>query len=367
MEILATTVWGMERLSMEEVKELTGRAAEMEHKGLIRTSGNEEDLLVLNHLSRSLHRILMLIMRDEFSSLSELYDKARAIDFSSYLAPELSFAVRAERIGSHNFRSMDIEREVGQAVIDSYRSATGFRLRVNLDDPDVIIRVEVRHNTFWLALDTTGKDSLYKRSYRVYKHPAPLNPCLAHCLLRLSKWTGSKSLLDPMCGSGTICIEAARWANGIPNRGDYALWHLTFLNHQRLKHLLVAMESVIRHEKLKIRGCDISDKHIEGARRNTERAGVMVDYFRCDATKIPLDSDVIVCNPPYGLRVGSRRKVKRLYAAFIENLARSDWERAVLITSNPQLMPVKSNLVEVQRLAVMYGNLPCTVLVMERA
>ncbi len=365
MEILATTVWGMEDIAIEEVKELTGRTATVVHKGMIRSRGDDEDLLILNHLSRSLHRVLLLLLHGVFSSLKDLYDRARTINFARYIAPELSFAVRAERIGDHNFRSMDIEREIGQAIIDSYRNATGFKLRVNLDEPEVIVRVEVRHDTFWLALDTTGMDSLYKRNYRVYKHPAPLNPCLAYCLVRLSKWTSSKSLFDPMCGSGTICIEAARWGNDIPNRGDYALWHLPFLDHQRLDKLRTTIESRIRNRKLKIRGCDIVDRHIEGARTNTERAGVMVEYFKCDATKIPLDSDVIVCNPPYGLRVGSKKKVKRLYAAFMDNLARSDWERAVIITSNPQLMPIKVHIVE--KRAVMYGNLPCTVMVMDKA
>jgi len=364
MEFLLTTERGIEGVAAQEVYELIRRRAKLAGEGRLRVQGRAEHILTLNYCSNSLHRVVLLLAKGEVSSLEEIYTLVRRIPFEEYISPEQSFAVRASRFGEHKFTSMDIARVAGQAVIDAYRAALGVRLKVNLDSPDVVVRVELRHSLCFVGIDTTG-ESLHRRGYRVYQHPAPLKPSISYALVRIAEWNSKESLLDPFCGSGTICIEAARYAMRMPNllrKDNFLFWKLNFLPHEEFRKMMARAETRVRKVELSVQGCDISSKHVAGARQNAERAGVEVSFFTCDATKISLDYDRIVTNLPYGLRIGSRRKIAKLYRKFERNLFSSDaWRRAVILTAAPELFEAEP----ARRMDIMYGNLPTAILIYE--
>jgi tRNA (guanine6-N2)-methyltransferase len=364
MDFLLTTERGIEYIASKEIRELTGANAKVKGEGRLEMHGRPEDILTLNYCSNSLHRVIILLLKTIFEDLKEIYISIKSISFSEYIADDQKFAVRASRTGKHSFTSVDLARVAGQAVIDAYKEEKGRRLKVDLDSPDVVIIVEARGNELLVGIDTTG-ESLHRRGYRVYQHPASLKSTIAYSLVRIAEWDTKESLFDPFCGSGTICIEAARYACKIPNlfrKNTFLFWGLRFLPHEDYKHIASKVEEEIRKQELSISGCDISPKHIEGAKKNAERIGVDLDFFTCDATKVKLSYDNIITNPPFGLRIGSKRKIIRLYNKFEQNLFRDKlWKRAVVLTARPELFDVEPK----KKFNILYGNLSASILVFE--
>jgi tRNA (guanine6-N2)-methyltransferase len=365
-DYFATTTPGLEDVSCAEVTELLGVDSARHKPGMIAFSADLDAVFLLNYTARSLHRIYLALTQGPLAELADTGALTRALRLGGFIDPTQSFGVRPERHGVHDFTSLDVGREVGQAVIDTYQAETGARLRVDLDRPDVIIRAEVRDAHCWVGIDTTGDMSLHHRGYREYGHPAPLRPTIAYALLRLAGWTPDQSLLDPFCGSGTIPIEAALWAGRIPNwfRDDYAFHRLAFLDHARFAELKAEIDAKARVPDVRAFGCEVARNHVRGAAQTAERAGVNVDFFRGDATEIPLWYDCLVTNPPYGLRIATKRITANLYRNFAANLERWEWRRAIMLTGSPQYFE-SSYLVS--RRNIMYGDLPAAVLTLEKA
>ena len=362
---MATTTRGLEEVALREIRELLGREGWVEHKGLVGVDGGMEEVYVLNLFSRSLYRVYLVLERGDFRKLEEIYKKVRELRFGDLILPSQAFAVRAERQGEHDFTSQDVARVVGQAIIESFLEERGVRLKVNLEEPDVIFRVEVRDDRFWFGLDTTGEKGLGKRGYRVYEHPAPLKPPIAYTLVRLSEWREEEGLLDPMCGSGTILIEAARYAQNIPNSHDFLFFNLPFFEQSAFEKVRERFPQT--RKNLKLTGYDISPKHIRGAEQNARKAGVEIDFRVEDACRADLDFDRIVTNPPYGIRMGSYRKIEKLYRAFAENLKRHErWKSLVIISPFPGLFLRHFEMEPSSMIEVIYGELYTKVMVWRR-
>ena len=360
MKLLLTTTPGLEDVCLDEVYEITGSEGRIFGKGRVLVEGTEKDVFLLNYTSRTVNRVILLLNHGDFASLDELYRIVKEIDFPNLFSEKNTFAIRAERHGTHNFTSIDIARITGQAVVDSFREEKGVRIRADLDNPDIVVRIEINQWSYWIGLDTSG-ESLHKRHYRVYQHPAPLRPTIASALIRLSEWDFDESFFDPFCGSGTICIEAARYACGIPNSSrDFLFWNLKFLPFEEFKHIKERVDGEIENKELRIKGEDISPKHIEGAKLNAEKAGVRVEFEVGDATEIKLDWDRVVTNPPYGLRVGSLKKVRRIYEGFQMRIDEGDWKRVVVLTGVPQYLQGYSD-----RREILYGDLKASVLIFD--
>ena len=340
-----TTVMGLEGVAAREVEAILGpgvRAEPERSRGRVFFEGPLEAIYELNLRARTLHRLFLLLHRGRFECLRDIYRVARGLDYTPVIGPEQSFAVRAERVGQHDFTSMDVAAEVGQAVIDSYMASRGVRLKVDLDEPDVEIYVFVRDDEFLIGLNTTGP-SLHKRGYRVYKHPAALRTSVAAAMLYLADWKGEGSLLDPMCGGGTIPIEGALMARRFPP-GAFRGHAFSFLKlpmadveefaRRRERALADASE-----ELFNITGIDKFRAVLLGAEKNASSAGVAdtVRFLLGDATR--LEEFVreapthVVVNPPYGVRMRPR-SLKRLYHGFLSSLSRvSPGCRLVLITA----------------------------------
>ncbi|HDI47095.1 MAG TPA: hypothetical protein ENF82_04745, partial [Candidatus Methanomethylia archaeon] len=271
----ATTVYGFEDLAALEVEQLLGVKAEPSI-GKLFFKAPLSAIYKLNIEARLLHKVILLLWRGEVCSLEEIYKAARQVDYASFLAPKQSFAVRADRFGTHPFTSMDIAAAVGQAVIDSYRSSTGVRLKVNLDNPDVEILCQLRDRDFFLGINTTG-ESLHKRNYRVYDHPAALSSTIATALIKLSGWSERHLLMDPMCGGGTVLIEAALLARRTPPgkfKKSYAYFKLVFTSLEDHQAFLKNALKNSQQREVPLLGIDKSAEYLQGARANASSAEV---------------------------------------------------------------------------------------------
>lgn len=322
----ATTAHGIEDLAAEELQRL-GAQVEAWKRGRVYFRAPFPFFYQANCLARSLHRIVILLKRAKVKSLDEIYEAARSLN-TSFIRPEQDFAVRPRRLGQHPFTSQEIGRVVGQAVIDASLQSSGQRLQVNLDDPDVALNAELLDDDLLLGIDTTGDITLSKRGYRAYQHPATLNPTVASGLIGLSGWDPSCSLLDPMCGSGTILIEAALKGWNIPPgrwRTAFAFQRLAFFDGRLWEQAKEEADALITRRPLQLLGIDRGLKHVKGAMTNAERAGVgeAIHVRQGDCTKDPLPSSrIVITNPPYGVRVGKRRLMAKLYGDFVDNLRR---------------------------------------------
>ncbi len=374
MEFYATLPPGLEDVAAEELIELGASVKELRSgKGRVFFETRCENVRKLNLWSRCTERFVLLMYRGKLSSLDDVYSAIRSLDFR--FVEGKTFAIRSMRAGVHDFTSIDVARVAGQAVIDSFMERYGDRLRVNLNEPDVIIRVDVVEDEFFVGVDTTGDDALHKRWWRVYNHPAHLNPAIACAMLRLAGWKRERvgrevrMLVDPMCGSGTIPIEAALIALNVPpgkNR-DFAFFKLCDTQTPEEFEVSSEVESKGRFE---IHGVEKFRKHVEGAMENAKSAGVS-DFVKIrvgDATRLEGVYDCIVTNPPYGLRIARKGLIKKLYDGLCGAMKRCMHEnsRAVVITAEHRLMKEsaeKAGLSVEHERFVKYGGLITKVLV----
>ena len=351
--IIATCNRGLEEIASKEAEEITGSEAGKEGNGLIYVKASWEKAFRLNYMAKTMNRIILLLTRGSFTRLEELYDMARKIDYG-FIGSNQSFAIRFSRHGEHYFTSMDAERIVGQAVIDSYMESYGKRLKVNLEEPDVMIRGFIKENKYWLGIDTTG-ESLHKRGYRIYQHPAPLQTTIANALVRFAGWNEKESLYDPCCGSGTIPIEAYLYGNKVPNKWrwqSFLIWNLRIFEHDELLEEKLRIDEMEDDKELKLYGSDISPKHIEGAKKNAARAGANIKFFVEDVAKASFAHDFIITNPPYGKRVSSLRAASKINAILEEKILNAGCKKAIIFTAE------QSNLNNYnKKIPILYGKL----------
>ncbi len=363
MEFYATMPPGIEDIASEEVKKLGGKIKEIRrNKGRIFFEGDKSLIPKLNFFARCVERFIVLLEKSEFERLEDIYKSIKRLDF--YFLKGKTFAVRSLRVGEHDFTSIDVARVAGQAIIDSYMESYGERLKVNLNEPDVIIRVDVVNNEFFVGIDTTGDDALHKRWWRVYNHPAHLNSTIACAMIKLAEWDKGKSLIDPMCGSGTIPIEAALIGRNIP----------TGKNREFAYFKLIGREIPNYEENndvMELYGVEKFKKHVIGAIKNAENAGVLdtIEFKVGDATKLNGVYDCIVTNPPYGLRIASKKMIRELYIKFLKSAKDCihDKSKIVIITAEDKLLRTAAEISKLNinhERFVKYGGLNTRVFVL---
>ena len=374
-DLFATVVNGLEDVAASEVEALTGRPASVD-VGKIFFSGDVESIFRVNYCSRTINRVVILLLRKSFGSgigLDDIYSSASALDYASFITEGQSFAVRAKRSGKHNFTSMDVASEVGRAIIDSFRRDTGHRLRVDLENPDVEFLVLVRDGEFIMGINTTG-EALHKRRYRVFSHPAALNTTIASAMLMISGWSFEEPLVDPMCGGGTIPIEAALMARGIPpgrfRGGDYAFFKLEFLDLEVFRRVADEALSRISSGVYPIYGLEVNPKYLDGALKNAESAGVgdTITLRVGDAMRLrdhlSFTPRYIVTNPPYGIRM-RRGRMDRFYARFLRSLREvAEGSTLTLITAAKRgfLRAVEEVGLDIlERRDLLYGDLRASI------
>ncbi len=348
-------------MAATELADYLGTDTTIHHPGAVQFQAHPVAIPLLNRWSRSLHRLLLVI--GEYTlvdpTLSQVYQLTRNIPIERYIPPETAFGVSVTRHGNHAFTSMDIADRIGQAIVDRTRDVFGTRLPVDLDDPTVHIRAYLRENELSVTIDTTGDPSLHTRAWRVCEHTAPLQPTIAHAMLRLVGYRSSDILLDPMCGGGTLPIEAARWGRGIPPAGHRQAFPYESLaiSFPSLPEFTTSFQS-----EPTIRGHDIDPQWVACAQDNVAAAGLdeAVTIAQKDALETPLDADVIAVDLPFGIRTDT--PIKPLYRQFSEALTAGNWDRFVGITTAPELLALSPT----RTMTLQYGGLTATIVLVER-
>ncbi|NJX15098.1 THUMP domain-containing class I SAM-dependent RNA methyltransferase [Tamlana crocina] len=307
--MVAKTLFGFEDLLENELRQLGAQSIK---KGVRNVSfvGDKGFMYKANLGLRTAIKILKPIHSFNVNNEKDLYNKIYAMDWSKYLKPNGSLAVDAT-IHSHLFsHSLFIAQKTKDAIVDKFRDTDGQRPDVDLKFPDLKINVHVDRNRCTVSLDASG-DSLHKRGYKTATNIAPINEVLAAGMIMLSGWDGQSDFMDPMCGSGTILIEAAMIACNIPPnlmRNEFAFerwpdWDVDLF--EKIEESLLNKTRDFHH---KIIGYDKAPSAVLKARDNVKNAQLEdfieikhEDFFK---TQKPGENKLhMVFNPPYGERL----------------------------------------------------------------
>jgi putative N6-adenine-specific DNA methylase/tRNA (guanine6-N2)-methyltransferase len=289
MKFLLTTNPGIEDIVEKEVREnFKVEKVEKFLQGKVFVSFKKVNLKKLFEL-HSVYHIIKYVSQFEISSttqkgLEEIYKMLKRIEIEE-MKKVKTFRITSQRIGEHSFTSILVQKFAGQALVDKYDK------KVDLKNFDLNVIVDVIGKKVFVGLQLT-KESLHKRFERKFDHPAAIKAPLAYAMLRLANLKKKDVLLDPFCGGGTIPIEAALVWDG----------------------------------DIKILASDWNKKFLEGAKLNARIAGVerFIEFRVGDARELEKvygknSIDKIVTNPPYGIRIGDKRKVKNLYRSFLNS------------------------------------------------
>jgi len=310
---------GVEEFLAQEVHALTGRAGQdlLTLRGGVRVRAGWREMLQLNLHSRLAQRVLVELAHGPYRGENDLYAIAGGVAWEAWFTPKQTFKIETTAqhspLKSLNFATLRIK----DAIADRFRDrAGGVRPSIETQWPDCRVFAHLTTDACTLYIDTSG-EPLFKRGWRQDKGDAPLKETLAAAMLAASGWwnpeTGEvaeQPLYDPCCGSGTIAIEAAQIACGIP-----AGWLRRF-GFEKLLPFQPHVWAAVRAEAeppaavgaLRIFGSDVSHRMVDFAQRNAERAGVAqaVEFRGGDALQRmpPAAGGVIMLNPPYGERIG---------------------------------------------------------------
>ena len=308
--MIATTFFGLEEVLAGELLRLGAKNIET-HNRAVSFYGDEGFLYKANICLRTALRVLRPIYSATVLNEDQLYDEVQKLDWSRFMRVEQTLAVSAV-LNTPNFNhNQYIAQKTKDAICDQFRAKTGKRPSVDRDNPDISIYVFIFKDEMQLMLDSSGVP-LYKRGYRQIADTAPMNEILAAGMVLISGWDARLSpLYDPMCGSGTILIEAALIAANIPPgyyRENYCFKNWPDFNTQLFETVYESSINKIKNIPVDIIGTDISPQAISKARENAKAAKVddMMRFLQADffETSFGLEKKyTIISNPPYGERL----------------------------------------------------------------
>ncbi len=311
MRFFATAAKGTEPALRDELRELRLRGVRADRGG-VHFEGAMADAARACVWSRVAVRVLLEVAVFEARDGDALYAGARAVDWSTWMTARTTLAVRANCRSSRLTHSQFVAQKTKDAVVDALRDRLGERPSVDRDDPDALLAVHVARAVATLYLDVGGS-SLHERGWRAKAGAAPLRETLAAAVLRLSGWDRARPLVDPMCGAGTLAIEAAAWSRRMaPGLGRKRLGFERWASHDDAERRAVAeMRAEARAAVLPggppVFASDVDPRAVALARENARRAGVELTVERRDVRDLaPLEpAGFVVSNPPYGERLAA--------------------------------------------------------------
>ena len=307
--MIAKTFMGLEEILANELLEL---GAEDIQKGcrVVTFTGDKALMYRANFALRTAIRILKPIKHFVAKSADEVYDRIMEIEWSEYISGEKTFTVDSVVYSDTFSNSRFVTYKVKDAIVDQFREKTGKRPNISVSDPDVRINVHINGENATVSLDSSG-ESLHRRGYRQEAVDAPLNEVLAAGMIMMTGWKGETDFIDPMCGSGTLPIEAALIARNIAPgvfRHEYAFEKWADFD-EALFDEIYNDDSRERDFDHHVYGYDIDFKAVNMATTNVKAAGLSKDVtiaqqdFRdFQGTEQPA---IIVTNPPYGERIST--------------------------------------------------------------
>lgn len=307
-EMIAKTMAGLEDILAEELIALGANDLQIGRR-MVSFSGDQALLYKANLHCRTALRILKPIHRFSAKNPDEVYAEIKKFRWFDFMTENNTFAIDAVVFSSIFTHSKFVAYRVKDAIVDFFTQKTGKRPSVKVANPDILINIHIAENICTLSLDSSG-ESLHKRGYRVAQTEAPLNEVLAAGMILKTGWKGETDFIDPMCGSGTLLIEAAMIAMNIPPgiyRSSFGFEKWNDFD-QELFDEIYNDDSGEKEFKHKIFGSDISAQAISIATQNIKSAGVS-KYVELKTmsfqnyTQAPATKGILVTNPPYGERL----------------------------------------------------------------
>jgi putative N6-adenine-specific DNA methylase len=311
----------LEKLAAQELRELGVKKTDDAYRGVF-FEADKATMYRVNYESRLLTRVLAPLTEFTCHSDRYLYTQAQKIDWSQILSLKKTFAVFATISNSKVTHSQFMARRLKDAIVDQFREATGKRPSVRTPDPDVWLNLHIHANRATISIDTSG-GSLHRRGYRQNALAAPMQETVAAAAVRISGWDAKTPLLDPMCGSGTILAEAFMLAGKIPAgylRQEFGFEHMPDFEPAVWREVAAKADArMIPVPDGLISGSDVDTMAVNAALANLGRlpGGEAVQVERRDFRSIDSVADgIVICNPPYGLRLGDDDSASALIKEF---------------------------------------------------
>lgn len=364
----ATVARGLEEIAAREIEALGAKAVETAFAG-VAFAGDRELLYRVNLWGRTLFRVLVPVAEFPCTSAKMLYDEVRSLPWDRYLTPEQTLAVHCtgkNRALNHTHFSA---LQVKNAVVDAQREQFGARSSVDVEAADLRLNLHIHRDRAVLSLDSSGT-SLHRRGYRPAMGTAPLKETLASALLAMAEYSPEIPFFDPLCGSGTLPLEAAmqsaRVAPGLfRDRFGFEAWpDFDAPLWERLKQ----EAQLTRRTSLPayVGGSDKDAEVIEQARTNAYECGLeeTIAFGCADVREIepPCDAGILICNPPYGERLGDHQQLGAFYKLLGDIFKQrfKGWT-AYILTGNLELGK-QVGLRPSRRMPVFNGGIECRLL-----
>ena len=319
-EMLAKTFKGLEQVLATELVQLGANNVQVERRAVSFT-GDKRMLYTANMCLRTASRVLVPILSFKAQKADDIYEQVKALDWSQYMTIKTTFQIDATVYSDYFRHSQFVTYRVKDAIVDYWMEHENQRPSVKLEGADLYLNVHIAGDRVTLSLDSSG-ESLHKRGYRVANTQAPINEALAAGMLLLAGWKGQSDFYDPMCGSGTLLIEAALIARniapGVYRHGfafekwadfDADLWDEVYNDDSR--------EREFKH---KIYGSDAGYYAVQAATKNIQSASLQRDIevkqIRVEELRLAdtnTEGALVMINPPYGERLSQDKNVLRLY------------------------------------------------------
>lgn len=367
-EYFATVARGLESLAAQELEELGATSVKPGFCG-VEFQGDRTLLYQVNLWARLPFRILLRLETFPCRDAKDLYQGIQKLPWQDYLTPDFTLAVdvtgKTPQLNHSHFTALQVKN----AVVDQQRQQFGARSHIDTHTPDVRINVHLHCDRCVVSLDSSGS-SLHRRGYRPAVGAAPLKESLAAALIRLSNWQPDWAFMDPLCGSGTLpleaCLQGLNVAPGLFRQQfgfqtwpdfDAELWQSLQTEAKKQQHSLLPMP---------IWGSDHNPDVIEQARENADNCGVTdhIWFEPIDLQDIepPTDSGILICNPPYGERLGNNQELGRFYRQLGQVLKQRFKGWTAFVLSGNKALSQSIGLKSSHRTAVNNGSLPCQFL-----
>lgn len=361
-EYIAKTLFGLENVLSDELKELGAADVKVLNRAVCFT-GDKKTLYYANYYLRTALKILVPLADGVVGNEQDLYDFVRTVRWDKYIGVNDTLAVDVAMHTNLFRHTQYIAQKIKDAIVDQFRDKFGSRPSVDLDHPVLRINAYIQDRSISLSRDSSG-ESLHRRGYRMRQGPAPLNEVLAAGLIKLSGWKPSMPLLDFMCGSGTIPVEAAMIARNVPPgdlHGQYGFQKWKDYDPAIFREIIKEKPEIVQ-DKVTIMGSDISADSVQLAIRHARNASVLntIKFSTNDFKEVipPADPGMVIINPPYGERI-VQENLNELYTKIGDKL-KKDFAgyHAWIISANAEAMK-NIGLRPSPKITVYNGQLEC--------
>ena len=361
-EMIAKTFKGLEEILANELVVLGANNVQIQRRAVSFT-GDKRLLYKANFHLRTASRILVPIFTFTAKHADEVYDKLKKFEWEKYMGVDTTFAIDAT-VFSEDFRhSKFVAYRVKDAIADFFTEKYGKRPSVRLENPQLMFNIHVSHHTCTLSLDSSG-ESLHKRGYKKANTEAPINEALAAGMLLMTGWNGETDFIDPMCGSGTLLIEAALIALNIPPgifREEFAFEKWKDFDEE-LFNEIYNDDSSERPFSHRILGSDMSPRAVKIADENVKSAGlskyISIKVQPVQQMEEPINPCLMVTNPPYGERINPA-DLYSTYASLGSVLKHKFAGNTAWVISSDERLLFKIGLKPSQKIPLLNGALEC--------